>query len=441
MAYRGLLKERRRELHRSAFSAFERTKGESCPQSVGRLAHHSFEAELWDKAVRLCRLAAQRAAAQSAYHEAAALYRRALAALAQTPSGAQQSTLAIDLRVELRHVLFPTGHFAEIATLLEEARATALALADQNRLALVLMYLTTQYLGAGRHLEAIDVGGRALAIADTLGDYDMARDLLFHLVQASASSGDYRSAIWFGDRLIEHPPDGVAGLTTTSLARMWVAWCLAELGLFAEAHSHIDAAFRAATSSDQPLPMLFAYLGRGLVLLREQRFEDAAESLEAAWDLTERPMLHPWWRAVGSPLGRAWAAVGRPEQAVELLERVVSHTSSNRGSGHALRSVHLGEAYLLAGRCEDASRIATEALQLARDHGERGHEAYALLLLAELAGAVGNREDAENLGRAAETVAAQLEMRPLEARARKVLSSQVGDEIKNARAPAPPRTS
>jgi hypothetical protein len=46
---------------------------------------------------------------------------------------------------------------------------------------------------------------------------------------------------------------------------------------------------------------------------------------------------------------------------------------------------HLGEAYLLAGRSADASPQARQALERARDLKQRGHEAYALRLLGEIA--------------------------------------------------------
>ena len=40
---------------------------------------------------------------------------------------------------------------------------------------------------------------------------------------------------------------------------------------------------------------------------------------------------------------------------------------------------------MLAGRLEEAHAFAEQALDLAREHQERGHEAYALRLLGEIA--------------------------------------------------------
>jgi class 3 adenylate cyclase/tetratricopeptide (TPR) repeat protein len=426
VAYRSMLKEGRRELHRSAFLALQRTKGESCALSVGSLAHHSFEAGLWEDAARLCRLAGRRAAAQSAYREAASLYRNALAATANTDGAPGRQEQEIDIRIELRHVLFPTGQFAEIGRILEEAHEAAEVLGDKARLALVLLHETTHHLGAGRHREAINAGVRALALAQELGDHGVERDVLFHLVQANASSGDYSSAISFGEHLLTAPVDGPSGVTTSSLARMWLAWCSAELGLFDDAHRHAEAAFSVSRNSDQPLPILLAHLGRGIVHLREERFAEAAAWLEPALSFSEQPNLRAWWGALGSPLGRAWLGLGRIADAVSLLEKVVAHSATSRGSGHVLRSIHLGEAYLAAERVPDAMKIAAEAHDLARAHGERGHEAYALLLLAEVARTEQRLEAALVHAQSAEQLSSELHMRPLRQRVAALFGSSAG---------------
>src|SRR5215831_8884591 len=51
----------------------------------------------------------------------------------------------------------------------------------------------------------------------------------------------------------------------------------------------------------------------------------------------------------------------------------------------ALCYLSLGEAHLLAGRLKEAQPLAERALTLARAHQERGHQAYALRLLGDIA--------------------------------------------------------
>jgi tetratricopeptide (TPR) repeat protein len=87
------------------------------------------------------------------------------------------------------------------------------------------------------------------------------------------------------------------------------------------------------------------------------------------------------------------------------------------GFFHSLSVVQLGEAYLLADQVEDARACADRAVVLARERGERGHEAWALRLLGEIT-ARSDRPDvatAETHYGAAMTLAAELGMRPLAA--------------------------
>jgi tetratricopeptide (TPR) repeat protein len=79
--------------------------------------------------------------------------------------------------------------------------------------------------------------------------------------------------------------------------------------------------------------------------------------------------------------------------------------------------LRMGEAYLLAGRVEDAHRLAERVLALARDRKERGHQAWALRLYGEC---VAQRQppDAKQAAtryRQALAMAEALGMRPLQA--------------------------
>ena len=50
-----------------------------------------------------------------------------------------------------------------------------------------------------------------------------------------------------------------------------------------------------------------------------------------------------------------------------------------------LAELRMGEALFAAGRVDEARVAATRALDLARERGEQGHEAWALRLLGEIA--------------------------------------------------------
>jgi tetratricopeptide (TPR) repeat protein len=79
--------------------------------------------------------------------------------------------------------------------------------------------------------------------------------------------------------------------------------------------------------------------------------------------------------------------------------------------------VHLGEAYLLADRVEDARACADRAVRLARQRGERGYEAWALRVLGEMASRQARPDvaTAEAHYGAAMALTSELGMRPLAA--------------------------
>jgi tetratricopeptide (TPR) repeat protein len=75
----------------------------------------------------------------------------------------------------------------------------------------------------------------------------------------------------------------------------------------------------------------------------------------------------------------------------------------------------LGEAYLIAGRIEQASELGARALELSRRYKERGYEAWVRWLLAEIARARHpvDHTIAESHYRLAMALGVQLGMRPL----------------------------
>src|SRR5262245_55015590 len=83
------------------------------------------------------------------------------------------------------------------------------------------------------------------------------------------------------------------------------------------------------------------------------------------------------------------------------------------GGYQPLFLMQLGEAYVIAGRLEDALDVAERALTLARERSQRPYEARALRLLGEVTAPHDPRERAGCHYRDALTLAEELGMRPL----------------------------
>ena len=89
---------------------------------------------------------------------------------------------------------------------------------------------------------------------------------------------------------------------------------------------------------------------------------------------------------VAATLGAAYTLGGRIADAVPLLTQAMAQAMAmDRVIDEALCGLSLGEAYVLAGRLEEAHALAERMLALACERQERGHQAYALHLLGDIA--------------------------------------------------------
>ena len=77
---------------------------------------------------------------------------------------------------------------------------------------------------------------------------------------------------------------------------------------------------------------------------------------------------------------------GRVAEAVPLLTQALDRTTAQDIMMYqAFCRLPLGEAPMLAGRMEEAQALAERTLAHADAHQERGHQAYALRLLGDIA--------------------------------------------------------
>ena len=139
--------------------------------------------------------------------------------------------------------------------------------------------------------------------------------------------------------------------------------------------------------------------------------------------LLERALAHchdhhitTWSPIVMASLGHVHARSGRVQDGVAWLERALAaYDALGMAHLHTITVAQLAEAYLLAGRLENARASADRAVTLARERGERGYEAWALRAAGETAAHDGVRDQvsAEVHYRASLGLASELSMRPL----------------------------
>jgi tetratricopeptide (TPR) repeat protein len=423
VAYGGVLRERRREVHACIVDAIETLYGDRLGEQVERLAHHAVRGELREKAVRYLRQAGEKAAARAALSDARAWFEQALDVLKAMPEGRAALEQGFEIRLELRSVLRQLGEGRQMLERLREAETLAERLQDDRRRGQVYALTTTVQATVGELNEALATGTRALEIAERLGDLRLRIPAAVCLEQAHYYRGEYRQVVELAtDNLMALPAEWVHeyfGLTVPAsvLGRAFLIMSLAELGEFAEAAEYAAEAIRLAEATQHVFAVSWAYYAASMLHLLKGDWIRAQARVDH-WIATLRAgnvvIQTPWAIAASAwvlaQLGEASAAPDRVREGEQLLERqaargIVAHRSWTYGT--------LSRACLVVGQLKEARRLADLAIESSRDLA--GCMAHALRLLGDIA-THPDRFDAESGAayyREALTLAQRHRMRPL----------------------------
>jgi tetratricopeptide (TPR) repeat protein len=424
VAYESLLQDQRRVLHARIVEILEALAGDQMVEQVERLAHHAQQGEVWDKAVQYGRQAGEKALARSAYREAVAALERALGALQHLPETRDTREQAIDLWLTLRSALYPSGDFGRILAALRAAEELAIALDDPRRLSQISDLLSVHFKFRGAYDQAIASGQRALALATAGGDVVLHALVNMNLGSSYYATGDYRRALdcfqqtaAFFKEIRRHERFGHFFLPAVQ-SRGWLASCHAEIGRFTDGITLGEEGIRIAKTMDHARSLMLAYHGIGQLALVQGDLPRALAQLERAVGICRAVDIPLFFPRMATALGAAYTLAGRGADAMPLLTQALAQTTvMARGDLQTPCHLALGEALALVGRLEEAQAIAERALALTRQHQQRGHQAYALRLLGELAARFEPPEcdQAGDYYRQALALAEELGMRPLQA--------------------------
>jgi len=275
----------------------------------------------------------------------------------------------------------------------------------------------------GDYTGAVDAGARAEAIASALGDAELQILARIYLGQAYFATAQYDRGIEVFTRSVEFLTGrrlreryGFVSLPSV-LSRVYLVWCLAERGEFAEAMARGKEGVDIAESADNPYSVALAHEGLGLLYLRKGDLSEAIGSLERALAEARTRQLQLEIAPFTSRLGSAYVRSGRIAEGLSLLEEGLRLADRERSAAYVHQEILLSEGYLLAARLDEATRTATHALELAASRRERGQQAWALRLL----GVIASSADPPDVGNAAANydqalaLADELGMRPLAA--------------------------
>jgi tetratricopeptide (TPR) repeat protein len=376
---------------------------------------------VWEKAVPYLRQAGVKALERSAFRDATAGFEQALDALQHLPESRTRAEQASDLHLDASGALRSMGRRAKATEHARSAELLAETLGDRRRLGRALSRLALDAWMAGDPDRALELAQRANVLATDHDDLALQAWTTHRLGVVWQTMGDYRQAAECSSRAVEALQGDrryellEIGVLTSVIAQERLAWCLAELGEFAEAMARVEEGGRVAREIDHDSSLVVADRSLGLVSLRRGDVVQAIPPLERSVELCRVVPVPALFDVSAAHLGYAYALSGRLPEGAALIEEALADPAVTGIANHPLFLAYLGEAHLLAGRRDDALAVARRALDLAHRQKERGNEAWVLRLLGEIALQADPPDlesAAEHYGRALAR-AEELGMRPL----------------------------
>ena len=440
VAYEGLLKSRRRELHTRIAHTLEEKFPERAAASPEILAYHYTEAGLNAQAVRYWRKAGQKASERSANIEAITHLRKGLELIKGLPTSTERLIEEVRLQIALTNPLIATAGYT--APEVQEAGNRALDLSrqlgDSSWLLASLRILQTIYFNRGELEIAVELARQLIHLAEMTRDQEALLWTHYAMGFTLAAAGKLKAArehlersIAFYDTrragtygYVQDPGPTAAALLShvihslgypeQALRKMRYALAQARsishpftlawvLGFAAELHWARGEKFIAQELWNEEINLCIqhgfrqllasASLWLGFTMVEEGKGEDgmtkmrqALHELNPIRKLYERPPL----------VALAQGKIGEVERGLVTIDEALSMTKIR--TSYSAIDCHLAKGLLLMMKNERSFRRAkqsfSQAIEIARDQNAKSDELMAVVQLVKLLVQEGRRDEA-----------------------------------------------
>ena len=433
-----LSRPRRRQLHRAAYDVLRGADAAASAEDAALLTQHAYAGEAWPEAAECAVRAMVRAIGRSANRDALNLFALGLDAISRPGQDEpRMRRLELSLRMAALAALSPLGKMDEAVDNLDKAHAITRQLGDLRRESGVALQLAFVLWVLGQYERGLEAAAAAQASAQRTAEHATGRSAQMAAQQARMmlrhGQGRYRETLADARRVEQEFPHELATLallprwaTIPSInVHVFSADSLAEIGDFAAAQTHCDAAYRELQKGDHPYSHILLDWVQGSLWLEQGWLAEALNLLEDArrrCRVQDVPTMEP---PILARQCVAMARLGQVDAALALIERAIDDQLDRLGGRYNAYYFPASHATVLleAGRFEAALAQARTALREAQRYGQRGYQARAALLLADVAARAGEAALAAEHYALALALAAECGMAAVEAQAARGLQA------------------
>ena len=407
VAYNSVLLERRKQLHEHVGHAIEAIYTASLDDHVAELAHHFSRSGNQAKAVEYQHLAGTQAMARGALPQAIRDFEQTLALLKHFPIGAERDALELQTLSPLGTAYIAVRGYAapEVGPVFVHARELCERIGEPPQLFAVVWGNFAWHVVRGEMGLSMELAREAIGLAERFEDPGIWMEALFLLGLTLFYRGDFIGALAQYEKALSHYDDrertalwaSHVGQDAGITHRCYLALALWQLGYPEQALRVSQETLKLARAIKHPFSLAYAqhhtswlYHQLGLPAETKAASEDGIQ--------TATKQGFAMFHATGTLYQAAGVLLeGHPNEALPLLKQGLEAYRAT-GAGLALPYYLgiLGDAYIQAGRPDDARDVLDEGLAIAERSDELFQKAELYRLKGELALRTGSQNgDAE----------------------------------------------
>lgn len=399
VAYKSLLRSRRKEIHEKIGKAIEGLYHERLEEFYEMLAYHYTQGESKDKACYYLKAAGVKAAKSSSLWEAFRFFRDAINLLKGQAPHAENAAEQVEITLQLISPLLSLGFPEDSLYILQNGESLAREINDIRGLTTLCSAIGLYFSIKGDIMRGLQYNEECFKVAEQEGNIDLMAPVAFDLCSNYAARGEFEkiAALAPGilSRLEESGKESESfgrGYNLFSAFSAFAGFSTAYLGEYEKGRMIFDKGLGLAEEIGNPYSVGLIEVFYGYSYCQQGDGERALPHFEKAIAYLEKGQIFVLLGLAWSGVGWAHYFMGHPDKALPYLEKGLTlHCDANITYNLSVHHWFLSAVHCDLGNLDRARSYVDEALRLAEKNSELYYVGLASITLGRILGKVGGQ--------------------------------------------------